>query len=255
MKVNPIVALLGLTASLGAFAAPLAPNPSAPSVINSPPPGEGSLQSIVDAAFPGTSIDVNTDQSAAGQWMATSPDFASSIPTLVAEFTANDATQSFGIWFGNDTMNIVSYNLLLGPATTGEAVGLTINNTTHELNVFGNSGCGTHFNCGTFTDAAINAYAFGFFFQPSPTSPIYYSLDQLNAPDARPDRFVAFQNGTTTNWLFAYEDGDAQGGDFDYNDMAVKVESINAVPEPETYALMLAGLGAMGFVARRRKSR
>jgi hypothetical protein len=37
--------------------------------------------------------------------------------------------------------------------------------------------------------------------------------------------------------------------------MAVKVESINAVPEPETYAMMLAGLGVMGFIARRRKSR
>ena len=28
---------------------------------------------------------------------------------------------------------------------------------------------------------------------------------------------------------------------------------VAAVPEPETYAMMLAGLGLMGFVARRRK--
>jgi len=29
--------------------------------------------------------------------------------------------------------------------------------------------------------------------------------------------------------------------------------NVQAIPEPETYALMMAGLGAMGFVARRRK--
>jgi hypothetical protein len=29
--------------------------------------------------------------------------------------------------------------------------------------------------------------------------------------------------------------------------------SVVAVPEPETYAMMLMGLGLLGFVARRRK--
>ena len=31
--------------------------------------------------------------------------------------------------------------------------------------------------------------------------------------------------------------------------------SVTAVPEPETYAMMLAGLGLMGTIARRRKNK
>jgi hypothetical protein len=41
--------------------------------------------------------------------------------------------------------------------------------------------------------------------------------------------------------------------DTDYNDMAIGVKGVSAIPEPETYALLMAGLGVVGFMARRRR--
>ena len=38
-----------------------------------------------------------------------------------------------------------------------------------------------------------------------------------------------------------------------WNDKTFAVWSVSPVPEPETYAMLLAGLGVMGFIARRRK--
>jgi hypothetical protein len=248
MKVSSLVALLGLTACASAFAVPFVPNNTTPSVINAPPPGEESLQTIADNLFGSGAINVNTGQSSAAFFTSTTPSAATSIPTLVAEFTANANTQIFGIWFGTDTGNIVDYNLLLGGASAGSSAAISLSAGTLSIGSSVVSDCGTKVNCGTFNNALINPASFGFYFEPSSSGPVYYTLDQLN-PMPRQDRVVSFESGTSSNWLFAYEDGT----DFDYNDMAVKVESIApAVPEPETYALMLAGFAALGFMGRRR---
>jgi hypothetical protein len=48
---------------------------------------------------------------------------------------------------------------------------------------------------------------------------------------------------------------DSFSSDADYDDFVVGVKFVtSAVPEPETYAMMLIGLGMVGFTARRRKN-
>lgn len=45
-----------------------------------------------------------------------------------------------------------------------------------------------------------------------------------------------------------------KGSDRDYNDDTFVFTNLPAVPEPASYAMMLAGFGVMGAIARRRKS-
>ncbi|RDH96609.1 PEP-CTERM sorting domain-containing protein [Caldimonas thermodepolymerans] len=52
------------------------------------------------------------------------------------------------------------------------------------------------------------------------------------------------------DFILGFNDGHLY--DADYDDLVVGI-SLVPVPEPETYALMLAGLGAIGFMARRRR--
>jgi len=67
--------------------------------------------------------------------------------------------------------------------------------------------------------------------------------NQLNATMAANAGAEVFTVGAT----FA----NAQGGP----ETIAAIRLVSAIPEPETYALMLAGIGAIGFIARRRGKR
>lgn len=63
--------------------------------------------------------------------------------------------------------------------------------------------------------------------------------------------FTPYTKGGEFDFVLGFNDG--YKVDADYDDLVVGFK-VAAIPEPETYALMLAGLGVMGFVARRRRA-
>jgi len=68
------------------------------------------------------------------------------------------------------------------------------------------------------------------------------------------------QGGKSYDYALLFNDcggnGCKNGGDTDFDDFVVGVQftAVSPVPEPETYAMLLAGLALIGSVAKRRKS-
>jgi hypothetical protein len=64
--------------------------------------------------------------------------------------------------------------------------------------------------------------------------------------------FTPYTMGNAYDLVLGFNDGLQVDGDYD--DLVVGLR-LSPIPEPESYALMLAGLGAIGFMARRRQRR
>jgi len=73
--------------------------------------------------------------------------------------------------------------------------------------------------------------------------------------------FLAGDSLAGGDWKYTPDRNVAAGSPFEisYNNEQFYVSrmmvSVNAIPEPETYAMLLAGLGLLGFAARRRKQK
>ena len=85
------------------------------------------------------------------------------------------------------------------------------------------------------------------------TGNVFHTGPAAGNPDGLAHAVVTYDFLTPGTTLVSFEDV-LGGGDKDYNDFIFAFKSVTAVPEPETNVLMLAGLMAVAWLARRRKS-
>ena len=141
--------------------------------------------------------------------------FTTSAGTFYATYLGNESAYTNGFKFGMGSS-------LLESSALGQTISMSVGTGTVGFSFYDSKGA-------TFTNGSASSSTLGF----------------------------AIMNGSSLSYgPFDYILGfnDSFRGDADYDDFVVGVRFVSAVPEPETYAMLLAGLGLMGFTARRRKA-
>jgi hypothetical protein len=165
--------------------------------------------------------------------------------TVTATYTALDhANGSFGSdTIDNNTLNVDFGNVVLGNTPAPSYFLLYDLATSYGLQVLSVTGSGGIFSQNVSTGITQlttgNAFPGTVSMAPVFAPGNYEGHWTITVADTSAPIFAVGQQYTTTDTLY----------------INAYANVLSAVPEPETYAMILAGLGLIGFVARRRKQR